>query len=117
MVAGCGATDELGERMGIGVDALLQQSVEEHPASLWPVSIESEGELVQVVLQVFDSGVMAAKRSVTRPVAETDSGSLSGRRGMGQLPRDTDKNIVLDSAGGPDRTVRNLPMRLTEYRR
>ena len=32
--SGCGATDELGERVGIGVDALLQQPVEEHPARL-----------------------------------------------------------------------------------
>ncbi len=47
------ALGEFFERVGIGVDGLLKQSVEEHSSAAAVPPVESECVLVEVVVEVF----------------------------------------------------------------
>jgi hypothetical protein len=50
------STDELIERVWVGVDGLLEEAVEEHASGLGGAAVEPEGELVEVVGQVLAAG-------------------------------------------------------------
>ncbi len=49
---------ELGERVWVGGDGLLQEPVEEHSAGRGVAPVEAEGVLVEVVGQVFEADVV-----------------------------------------------------------